>query len=92
MGPYLLDGRLHEMTVPVTLVWGNADQLLTLDYARRVIDGLTAGARLIEVEGCGHVPMRECPQAFNQAFAEALANVPAAAEQRGAGQAAEAGP
>ncbi len=28
MGVYLLDGRLDEVTVPVELVWGAADQLL----------------------------------------------------------------
>jgi pimeloyl-ACP methyl ester carboxylesterase len=71
-GPYLLDGRLGEVTVPVELVWGDADRLMTLDYAERLAAGLPR-ARLHIVEGCGHVPQRECPVAFLDALDAALA-------------------
>ena len=63
MGPYLLDGRLDEVTVPVEVVWGDADRLLDLEYAGRVVEGLPA-ARLSVVKGCGHIPHRECPDRF----------------------------
>ncbi|HSL17863.1 MAG TPA: alpha/beta hydrolase [Methylomirabilota bacterium] len=75
MGPYLLDGRLGEVTVPVELVWGAADRLLTLDYAQRLADGLPR-ARLHPVKGCGHVPHRECPGRFLEALRGALAATP----------------
>ena len=78
MGAFLLDDRLGEITVPVELVWGAADQLLTLDYARRLVDGLPR-ARLHVVEGCGHVPQRECPDRFLEALGSALAEPPAPA-------------
>jgi pimeloyl-ACP methyl ester carboxylesterase len=54
---------LDEVTVPVDLVWGDADQLLTIDYAKRILDGLPR-ARLHPIHGCGHVPQRECPLDF----------------------------
>ena len=72
MDPYLLDGRLDEVTVPVELVWGDADGLLTLDYAQRLLDGLPR-ARLHAVHGCGHVPHRECPDKTLEAIQAALA-------------------
>jgi pimeloyl-ACP methyl ester carboxylesterase len=75
MGPYLLDGRLDEVTVPVDLVWGDADRLLDLEYAGRVVDGLPA-ARLSLVKGCGHVPHRECPDRFLEVFQRVMAQPP----------------
>jgi len=71
MGGYLLDGRLGEVTVPVELVWGAADQLLTLDYAQRMVEGLPT-ARLHPIKGCGHVPERECPLQFLEVLTGAL--------------------
>jgi pimeloyl-ACP methyl ester carboxylesterase len=75
MGAYLLDGKLHEVEVPVELVWGAADQLMTLDYAQRIADGLPR-ARMHPIKGCGHVPQRECPLRFIEALEEALAAPP----------------
>ena len=75
MGPYLLDGRLDEVSVPVDLVWGDADQLLTLEYAGRVLEGLPA-ARLSVVKGCGHVPQRECPDRFLSVFQAVMSQPP----------------
>jgi pimeloyl-ACP methyl ester carboxylesterase len=73
--PYLLDGRLHEVVVPVELVWGDSDKLLDLDYAQRLLDGLPR-ARLQVVKGCGHVPHRECPDKTLEAIQAALAMPP----------------
>jgi len=75
MGAYLLDGRLGEISVPVELVWGDADQLLTIDYAQRILDGLPR-ARLHPIRGCGHVPHRECPLKFLDVLEGALAMEP----------------
>ncbi len=72
MDAFLLDGRLNEVTVPVELVWGDADGLLTLEYAQRLLDGLPR-ARLHTVHGCGHVPQRECPDKTLEALQTALA-------------------
>ncbi len=75
MDAFLLDGRLDEVTVPVELVWGDADGLLTLDYAQRLLDGLPR-ARLHTVHGCGHVPQRECPDTTLEALQAALMLAP----------------
>jgi pimeloyl-ACP methyl ester carboxylesterase len=72
---YLLDDRLHEVVVPVELVWGDADGLFTLDYAQRLLDGLPL-ARMHPVHGCGHVPQRECPDKTAEAIETALAMPP----------------
>ncbi len=63
MSDYLLDGRLHEVQVPVELLWGESDRLMPLDYARRLAEGLPR-ARLTTIPRCGHVPQVECPAAF----------------------------
>jgi pimeloyl-ACP methyl ester carboxylesterase len=75
MEPFILDGRLHEVTVPVELVWGEEDGLMTVEYARRLLDGLPA-ARLHLVAGCGHVPQRECPDRVVRTMTGALEQPP----------------
>jgi pimeloyl-ACP methyl ester carboxylesterase len=74
-GPYLLDGRLDEVVVPVELVWGDGDDLWTLDVAQVLLDGLPR-ARLHTVHGCGHVTHRECPDKTAEAIKKALAMPP----------------
>jgi pimeloyl-ACP methyl ester carboxylesterase len=79
---YLLDGRLDQVEVPVELVWGDADALFTMDYARRLLDGLPR-ARLSVVHDCGHVPQRECPDATLDALLGALRLPPPVAGEPG---------
>ena len=74
-GPYILDGRLDEVVVPVDLVWGDGDDLWTLEVAQRLLDGLPR-ARLHLVHGCGHIPHRECPDKTLEALETALAMPP----------------
>jgi pimeloyl-ACP methyl ester carboxylesterase len=71
MPKYLLDGQLSGVTVPVELVWGDSDGLLTMEYAGRMQAGLSR-ARLHPVKGCGHVPHRECPDRFAEVLRAAL--------------------
>ncbi|MEJ2084590.1 MAG: alpha/beta hydrolase, partial [Acidobacteriota bacterium] len=61
--PFLLDGHLGELTVPVDLVWGASDRLMSLEYAARMLGELPR-ARLTEVPSCGHIPQNECPSTF----------------------------
>ena len=71
MPKYLLDGQLSGVAVPVELVWGDSDGLLTMEYAGRMQAGLSR-ARLHPVKGCGHVPHRECPDRFAEVLRTAL--------------------
>lgn len=68
---YLLDDRLQEVKVPVDIVWGEADRMLPVDYARRMQAGLPA-ARLTIIPRCGHVPQQECPQTLTAALEKVL--------------------
>jgi pimeloyl-ACP methyl ester carboxylesterase len=74
---HLLEGRLGEVRVPVDFLWGASDQLLSLDYARRMQAGLPA-SRLTALERCGHVPQRECPGQLTKALLSVLAQQPPA--------------
>ena len=57
---FYLDDRLHEIVAPVDLIWGLADQLYPLTYAKELEQGLAA-VRLTTLPDCGHIPQRECP-------------------------------
>ena len=78
MESHLLDGRLGEIETPVDLIWGDADQHLDLDYARRLEHELPA-ARLTIVDRCGHLPPNECPERFLKQLEQVLTAEPPAA-------------
>jgi pimeloyl-ACP methyl ester carboxylesterase len=73
MVPFLLDGKLDSVRVPVDLLWGASDRMVPLTYAERLRAGLRA-ARLTVVERCGHVPQVECAERFGEALAKVLAS------------------
>lgn len=72
---HLLEGRLHEVTVPVDLLWGTSDRLVPVDYAIRM-EGQLPRARLTRLDGCGHIPSAECPERFLAALRAVLAESP----------------
>lgn len=71
MEPYLLDGRLGEITVPVDLIWGASDQLFPMEYAETMRRQL-GQVRLRPIDRCGHVPHQECPERFRAVLEEVL--------------------
>ena len=71
MPSYLLDGKLGGFDVPVDLLWGASDKLLSLGYAKRLAAQLPA-ARLTTIDRCGHVPEVECPERFTEALLKIL--------------------
>ncbi len=75
MERYVLDGKLGDFPTPVDLVWGESDQLMSLDYARKVEAQLPA-VRLTILSRCGHVPLRECPSALTAALERVLSQPP----------------
>ena len=64
------------MRVPVTMLWGDDDRLLSLAYARSAAARIP-GASLELLPDCGHVPQRECPGPLLARLRESLARVPA---------------
>lgn len=58
--------------MPVLVLVG-ADDVYTPVAEARALHGLVPGAELVVVEGAGHLPGPERPEAFSQALAEFLA-------------------
>jgi pimeloyl-ACP methyl ester carboxylesterase len=61
-----LNGTLGRADMPVLVVWGKQDALIPVAYGT----GLAAEfprAELVVLDGCGHVPMADCPEAFDRA-------------------------
>lgn len=62
-----LNGTLGRADMPVLVVWGKQDALIPVAYGA----GLAAEfprAELVVLDGCGHVPMADCPEAFDRAM------------------------
>lgn len=77
MGAFLLgEEELRGLKVPVRLVWGVSDRMMTLDYARRMA-ALLPDAAVIPVERAGHIPQQEAPERFEAALRQALEEPPA---------------
>lgn len=60
---HLLDGRLADLHVPVTLIWGRDDGVLPVLYAE-ALQKKISGARLEVIEGAAHIPHRQQPDKF----------------------------
>jgi pimeloyl-ACP methyl ester carboxylesterase len=60
-----LDGTLSRADMPVLIVWGHEDRLIPVRHAPR-LQAEFPRATLEVLDGCGHVPMADCPQAFDR--------------------------
>lgn len=54
---------LHRIDVPTLLVWGDTDRLFPREHALAYQEAV-AGAKLVVIPKCGHVPQIEQPDAF----------------------------
>lgn len=65
--PYLhnpkLRGRLHRIAVPTLVIWGASDGLVKPSYGQSLAKEIP-GAKFAQVEGAGHAPNMEQPDAF----------------------------
>jgi 2-hydroxy-6-oxonona-2,4-dienedioate hydrolase len=59
-----LSDRLHEIKCPTLLIWGRNDGV-TPPFVGEKFNELIPQSRLVWVEECGHAPMMEHPQKFN---------------------------
>ena len=55
--------ELDRIDVPVLLVWGDRDRMVSHQGARHVL-AQVPGARYVELTGCGHCPQLEQPDEF----------------------------
>lgn len=74
LNTYLLD-RLGEIRCPTLLLWGDKDIVLPLAQAQAALPRLPHG-KLTTLEGCGHAPQLDCPEAFATAVEQFLAAPP----------------
>ena len=58
---------LPRVTLPVLQIVGSEDPVLSIKGARWLAEQL-ADSRLVELDGCGHFPMLEEPEAFDAAL------------------------
>jgi pimeloyl-ACP methyl ester carboxylesterase len=67
----LVDTRLHELTMPATLIWGAHDGLLPVAYAEALQKHLP-GSTLHVIDSAAHIPHRQAPAEFTRLLREAL--------------------
>jgi pimeloyl-ACP methyl ester carboxylesterase len=67
-----LNGRLGRAEMPVLIVWGKQDALIPVAYAAP-LQAEFKHATLRVLDGCGHVPMADCPQEFDAVLKAFLA-------------------
>ncbi|MCS6925235.1 MAG: alpha/beta fold hydrolase [Candidatus Binatia bacterium] len=53
--------RLYRITVPTLVIWGESDRLVPAAHGRAYQEGI-AGAKLVVLEHCGHMPPLEKPE------------------------------
>ena len=63
-----LNKRIHRITMPTLLLWGDSDGMVPLDYGR-AFQQLLPESSLTVIERCGHFPHQERP---NEALAAVL--------------------
>ena len=62
---HLVDARLGELKMPVTLIWGRHDGLLPVAYAE-ALQAKIPGSTLTIIEDAAHIPHRQNPRKFVQ--------------------------
>jgi pimeloyl-ACP methyl ester carboxylesterase len=72
-------GVFRALEIPTLLLWGRHDQFVPPERAEQYAAD-TARARVVVVEGCGHLPTLEQPEAATAAIRHWLMTVQAASE------------
>jgi 2-hydroxy-6-oxonona-2,4-dienedioate hydrolase len=60
-----LSDKLHQIKAPTLLIWGKEDNV-TPAFVGKKFNELIEGSKLVFVEECGHAPMMEKPEVFNE--------------------------
>jgi len=59
--------ELKNILVPVCLIWGKND-IITPDFVAEEFNERLPNASLVFIDKCGHAPMMELPEVFNEHF------------------------
>ena len=79
----IVHDELHQLDMPTLLVWGNNDVITPPDVGEEFRDEMP-NAELHFIDECGHAPMIEHPQEFNEimlGWLKRLAEVPSMARE-----------
>ncbi len=74
-----LSDKLHQIKAPTLLVWGQQDQI-TPAFVGEKFHELIENSKLIFFDECGHAPMMEHPERFNEQLEAFLQEVAAKKE------------
>ena len=66
-----LKKRIHRISAPTQIVWGQSDGLAPVAYAEEFQKKIP-GSQVTILQGCAHMPMYEDPDGFVQAVATFL--------------------
>ena len=69
-----LSDKLHQIQAPTLLVWGKEDTV-TPPFVGEKFHELIPQSQLVFVDECGHAPMMEHPQVFNEHLGKFLQDV-----------------
>ena len=64
--------RLRDLDIPATVVVGDQDALLPLEHSEALADAIP-GAKLVVIDGAGHMSNLEQPEQFDAVLSEVLA-------------------
>ncbi len=67
LGERGLRKRLHRITAPTLLVWGDADRVIPASYAKRFTDGIAGPTSVRTIPGAGHLVDVDAPEALADA-------------------------
>jgi pimeloyl-ACP methyl ester carboxylesterase len=56
--------RLHRITQPTLLVWGDEDRVVPASYAKRFAEGIAGPSQVRTLEGAGHLADVDAPEAL----------------------------
>ena len=69
-----LEDKLYQIKCPTQLIWGRNDNVTPPEVAEKFHE-LIENSRLAWIDRCGHAPMMERPEQFNEVLEAFLSEV-----------------
>ena len=69
-----LADKLHLLTIPTLIIWGKND-IVTPPFVGEKFNELITGSKIFFLEKCGHAPMMEKPDEFNELLEKFLKEI-----------------
>ena len=69
-----LPNRLAETHIPVLVVWGENDRIISVDFGKRLAS-MIPRSEFVVLEKVGHVPHWDAPEKFNHIIGDFLSRM-----------------